>query len=131
MYYSKKLCSFKRAMIKRNILEDINQRLVILLFGARQVGKTTLVQKLLSQRSEKTLQLTADSATVRETFSSANLESMKLVIGQHKKLSAWEFKWSPKAKVKIPRPFVSSYPETKVNVINQNNFESFLGYQTT
>lgn len=42
------------------------------------------------------------------------------------KLSAFEFKWNPKSKVKIPSTFVNTY-NTKVDVVHHDNFRVFLG----
>lgn len=43
------------------------------------------------------------------------------------KLFAYEFKWNKKAKLKIPKTFISAYPESEVQLIHPGNFESFLG----
>ncbi len=42
-------------------------------------------------------------------------------------LSAVEIKWNPKIKVRFPKTFLKAYPESGVQVINSQNFESFLG----
>ncbi len=39
---------------------------------------------------------------------------------------AFEFKWSPKKKVKIPRSFLTNYPKSKTHIVNINNFESYI-----
>ncbi len=44
------------------------------------------------------------------------------------KLYAFEFKWNPKSKARLSKTFSSAYPGTQFEVINPNNFESFLGY---
>ncbi len=41
-------------------------------------------------------------------------------------LTAYEFKWNPTAKTKIPNSFKQSYPDTNFNVIHKNNIETFL-----
>jgi len=42
-------------------------------------------------------------------------------------LRAYAFKWNPKAKYKIPKLFLETYPETTFTVINRSNFkENFL-----
>jgi predicted AAA+ superfamily ATPase len=41
-------------------------------------------------------------------------------------IEAWEFKWNPKAKVRIPKTFREGYPEAKIHVINPDNFEEFV-----
>ncbi|MFN3997971.1 ATP-binding protein [Algoriphagus sp.] len=43
------------------------------------------------------------------------------------KLTAFECKWSSKAKVKFPLPFTEAYPEAKLIIANANNFEKSLG----
>jgi predicted AAA+ superfamily ATPase len=42
------------------------------------------------------------------------------------KIYAWEFKWNPKAKAKIPKTFMESYPEAEIKIIHRDNFEEFI-----
>ena len=42
-------------------------------------------------------------------------------------LSAYEFKWNPKAKGSIPNSFSKTYPGATLNIIHRENFETFLG----
>jgi uncharacterized protein len=44
------------------------------------------------------------------------------------KLYAFEFKWSDKVKVKIPKQFSNAYPETEVQIISKENYVDFLLY---
>ena len=44
-------------------------------------------------------------------------------------LSAYEFKWNPKAKGSIPNSFKKTYPTAIINIIHRENFEQFLGVQ--
>lgn len=41
-------------------------------------------------------------------------------------ISAFEFKWNPKAKAKIPAKFASSYPESTYNVITPDSYQAFI-----
>ena len=41
-------------------------------------------------------------------------------------LSAFEFKYSPKKKVTVPKHFVEAYPDAKFKVITPDNFEEFV-----
>lgn len=43
-------------------------------------------------------------------------------------LYAYEFRWNPKSKARLSRTFSSAYPGVQFEVINPQNFESFLGY---
>ncbi len=42
------------------------------------------------------------------------------------KLSAWEFKWNPNAKAKVPKTFLEAYPGTATNIITPENMEDFI-----
>jgi uncharacterized protein len=42
------------------------------------------------------------------------------------KLHAYEFKWNPAAKFKIPKTFLEAYPGSEVKVITPGNFHEFI-----
>jgi uncharacterized protein len=42
------------------------------------------------------------------------------------KLTAYEFKWNPTAKVSIPNAFKQSYPLAEINILHRENFYEFL-----
>ncbi|MGF7232809.1 DUF4143 domain-containing protein, partial [Arachidicoccus sp.] len=42
------------------------------------------------------------------------------------KIFGYEFKWNPKAKIKIPSNFVDTY-NAEVKVITRDNFRDFVG----
>jgi len=73
-------------MIKRALEEQINNRFgkgkAILLIGPRQVGKTTLFNKLLEDK--KHLFLNGDDPTVRKLLTNPNIEQLKNIIGSYK-----------------------------------------------
>ena len=62
-------------MVKRYLENIIQQHLfkrkVVIIYGARQVGKTTLVEDLVRKLNKKTLILNGDDADVRELFTDA------------------------------------------------------------
>lgn len=75
-------------MINRLLSENIENRLfkgkAILIYGPRQAGKTTLINKLLDGRPEKVLRLNGDEHDVSELFQQPNSSRLKSVIGTHK-----------------------------------------------
>jgi len=75
-------------MYSRTIEEDIKHRLgkgkAIVIIGPRQVGKTTLVQNLLSNK--KHLFLDGDDPTVRSLLSNPNTEQLRSIVGNHQTL---------------------------------------------
>jgi predicted AAA+ superfamily ATPase len=42
------------------------------------------------------------------------------------KLTAFEFKWNPSAKLTIPNSFKQAYPSAEIKIIHRGNFEQFL-----
>jgi len=42
------------------------------------------------------------------------------------RLCAWEFKWSATGSSRIPKSFLTSYPEAKTMIVNRENFTDFL-----
>jgi len=75
-------------MVVRHIETEIQKylfkRKTIIIYGARQVGKTTLVENLIKNQNEKALFLNGDDSDVREALSDLNPAKIKPLIGDHK-----------------------------------------------
>jgi len=75
-------------MIKRSIEELIQKYLfknkAIIIYGARQVGKTTLVESLVKNYTQTTLLLNGDDSDIREILSETSATKLKPIIGNHK-----------------------------------------------
>lgn len=73
-------------MIKRDLEAQINNRFgkgrAIILIGPHQVGKTTLINKLLEDKEH--LFLNGDDPTVRKLLTNPNIEQLKNIIGNNK-----------------------------------------------
>lgn len=65
-----------------NIIEKYNKGKAIILVGPRQVGKTTLLKKMLDNKSH--LFLDGDDPSVRTLLEKANTEQLKSIIGNFK-----------------------------------------------
>lgn len=72
-------------VIDRVLQHNIEQRLfggkAIILTGPRQVGKTTLLKKIVAASKKKMLILNGDDPAVRDILGNANLESLRQIIG--------------------------------------------------
>ena len=75
-------------MITRQLQSLIQQWLfkgkAIVLIGARQVGKTTLLTEMLREYSHDVLFLNCDEEETQNVLSHANLSELRLLIGVHK-----------------------------------------------
>ncbi|HKL33002.1 MAG TPA: ATP-binding protein [Tangfeifania sp.] len=78
-----KIINFEeKVMIKRTIEENIKQQLhdkrkIIVLYGPRQVGKTTLVNSIISGFHGKVLKINADEQIYNEVLSSRDFSKLK------------------------------------------------------
>jgi len=59
---------------------------VVVIYGPRRVGKTTLVNEYLKGVKEKYLSVNGDDVTVQEYLSSQSVEKLKSFIGEHRLL---------------------------------------------
>lgn len=75
-------------MVKRELEQLIHKYLfknkAVIIYGARQVGKTTLVEQLVRGHEEQTLFLNGDDADVRDRLSNLSATQLKLIIGNYK-----------------------------------------------
>lgn len=71
-------------ILEKTIREQIGRKRGVILMGARQVGKTTLIKKILEGKDY--LFLDGDDPTVRSLFSSPNTEQIRSIVGDHKLL---------------------------------------------
>ena len=74
-------------MIQRQLAERIKSKLfqgkVILVSGARQVGKTTLLKAMLEQHPGNIMHLDGDDVTVQDLMNRPNTQQLKQIIGNH------------------------------------------------
>lgn len=80
-----------QALIQRSIQNDLakalqQQNKIVIIYGARQVGKTTLVRQLLKGLPYRSLYVNADLQQYQRALSSRNLELMKELIGKNELL---------------------------------------------
>jgi len=75
-------------VVKRKVQVEIekwlNKGKVLVITGARQVGKTTMLQNMFSESEEKVLWLNADETRVRTRLSEPDVASLKGVVGNYK-----------------------------------------------
>jgi predicted AAA+ superfamily ATPase len=74
-------------MISRRLYGRIEELLfkgkAIILVGPRQVGKTTLLQQLVSNSSRSVLSLNCDEPEVQSMLTATNVAKLKTIIGNH------------------------------------------------
>ena len=75
-------------MVKREIQDSIEAKLfkgkLIIIYGARQVGKTTLIKEIGDKYSDEKIYLNCDEPDIRELLTDATSTKLKNLIGQNK-----------------------------------------------
>lgn len=71
-------------VIESEIKKWVNRGKVLVITGARQVGKTTLLKDLFDYNNPKTLWLNADETRVRTRLSELDIASLSNVVGNYK-----------------------------------------------
>lgn len=111
-------------MINRDLTSKIKSNLhkgkAIVLIGPRQVGKTTLINTLLSNLTY--LFLDGDDAVVAETLSNANTETLKSIIGNYKYVFIDEVQRIPNIGLKL-KIMVDQIKEVQVIVSGSSAFD--------
>ncbi len=77
-------------MVERSLAQIVKNKLgkgkIIIIFGPRQVGKTTLLKSLFADTDSDTLWLNGDEADVKELWANTTSTRLKALIGKHKLL---------------------------------------------
>jgi uncharacterized protein len=70
-----------KRLIQPKIEEWINDKKIIIIYGARQVGKTTMAKDILSKYGDKTLYLTCEKPSVKNLLESQDDEAIVSYFG--------------------------------------------------
>lgn len=111
-------------MIKRilhNLVKSkIGQGKAIILIGARQVGKTTLLAGVTGELHDPVLDLNCDDPLVREMLESISTVQLRQLIGTHKVISIDEAQRVENIGLTIKR-IVDNYPDVQVLVTGSSS----------
>ena len=113
-------------LIKRNIGESISGRLftgkAIVIMGARQVGKTTLLKQLFPQGNDDVYWMSGDDQDVRNLFENITATRLKAYIGNHRVLIIDEAQRISDVGIKL-KVIVDQIPEVQLVATGSSSFE--------
>ncbi len=78
------ICRKLQKNIEKRLLDNESNNRIIIVYGARQVGKTTLVKSILEKYPDKAEYFNCDYLDVQERFSYRNSHNLKGLIGDLK-----------------------------------------------
>ena len=112
--------------VSREVLEAIEARLfrgkAVVLYGARQVGKTTMARELMARHSDGSMYLTGDEPDVREAFSNKSLAQLRRFLGDLKLLVLDEAQRIDGVGVTL-KLLVDDWPELQVVATGSSSLE--------
>ncbi|HEX8947025.1 MAG TPA: ATP-binding protein [Candidatus Paceibacterota bacterium] len=113
-------------VFKREIEERIREYLfrgkIVLIFGPRQAGKTTLVKKLLSERGDEEAYFNCELAAVRQHFIPGEPQALKKLVGDRPLVVFDEAQTITDIGL-ILKTFVDTYPETQIIATGSSSFD--------
>lgn len=114
--------------IQRQLLDRLKDYVVpgkvVVIYGPRQVGKTTLVNDFLStvNRDKRILKVSGENIAVSEILSSQNLQVLQNFIGDHKLLFIDEAQRIPNIGINL-KLIVDSLPEVSIITTGSASFD--------
>ncbi len=114
-------------MIYRSIEKQIIERLeqsnkIVILYGARQVGKTTIIKSILNNRFGKTLEVNADQSKYQKILSSADLNQFNRLVSGYNLLFIDEAQRIPNIGLNL-KIIHDNIPGLKVIATGSSSFE--------
>lgn len=110
-------------LIESQIAAQLSQgNKVVVVYGARQVGKTTLAQKILNQSSRKVLKINADVLPMQEVLSSRDPNKIKGILAGYDILFIDEAQRIPDIGINL-KIIHESFPEIKILVTGSSSLD--------
>ena len=114
-------------MIDRAILEPILNNLsqnnkIVIIYGARQVGKTTLANQIIKKLNLKTLKINADEIRFHDILNSRDLGKMKSLVSGYDLLFIDEAQRIENIGINL-KILADGLPDLKIIVIGSSSFE--------
>ncbi len=108
--------------LKDKIFSNFFKNKVIIIYGARQVGKTVLLKQLEESINEKILWLNGDEPDVREKLLNVTSIQLKLIIGNHRIVFIDEAQIIKNIGLTLKLIF-DNFPEVQVVTTSSSSFE--------
>ncbi len=114
-------------MIPRLLTNTIRQRVtdsnkIIVLYGPRQVGKTTLVRELIKELPYRSLAVNADELVYQTVLSGRDLAQMKLLVAGYELLFIDEAQRIPGVGINL-KILHDALPDLKIIATGSSSFE--------
>lgn len=114
---------YTQRLLQPIVEKHLFQNKVIIIYGARQVGKTTLVQKILAKNPKNSIYFNCDEADVRQQLSRADTsQRLKQIVGDHHLVVFDEAQRVVDIGLKL-KLLVDNFPHVQVIATGSSSFE--------
>lgn len=108
--------------ISKNIIKKIQSNKVVIVFGARRVGKTVLVKELLETINEPVLSLNGEDINVHDKLAIRSVENYKQLLGSYKFLYIDEAQKIPEIGLKL-KLMIDEIKDLKIIISGSSSFD--------
>lgn len=108
--------------VKQDIIDHIKPNKVVVIYGPRRVGKTTLVKEIAEKLPEKALYITGDDIDMQQILSVQSVENINRVIGMKRMIIIDEAQRIPSIGHTL-KLMVDMIPGIKVIATGSSSFE--------
>jgi len=109
-------------LIQKDVINHLQPNKVVVIYGPRRVGKTTLIQEINKKLSNKALFVNGDDISVQSYLGSQNLEKLKSFVGKTSFLIIDEAQIIPKIGLNL-KIMVDNIPNLKIIATGSASFD--------
>lgn len=108
--------------IFENIIKKLQSNKVVIVFGARRVGKTVLVKEILEKLNEPVLTLNGEDINVHDKLAIRSVENYKQILGSYKLLYIDEAQKIPEIGLKL-KLMIDEIEGLKIIISGSSSFD--------
>lgn len=105
-----------------NIIKKVQSNKVVIVFGARRVGKTVLVKEVLDKIKEPVLTLNGEDINVHDKLAIRSVENYKQILGSYKLLYIDEAQKIPEIGLKL-KLMIDEIEDLKIIISGSSSFD--------
>ena len=105
-----------------NIFNKLKPNKVVIVFGARRVGKTVLVKEILERVNEPVLSLNGEDINVHDKLAIRSVENFKQILGSYKLLYIDEAQKIPEIGLKL-KLMIDEIEDLKIIISGSSSFD--------
>jgi predicted AAA+ superfamily ATPase len=108
--------------LSKNVIRKLQPSKVVIVFGARRVGKTVLVKEILSKINEPVLSLNGEDINVHDKLANRSIENYKQILGSYKLLYIDEAQKIPEIGLKL-KLMIDGIDDLKIIISGSSSFD--------